>query len=96
MLCALPCAQAQNPPPILSPSSPPPPPGYTPPGQQPGADHKLKAAVELVVLHVTVSDERGQFVTDLKQGNFKVFEQNIEQTVSFFTRRHPGDHGAGD
>jgi Ca-activated chloride channel family protein len=85
MLCALPCAQAQNPPPILSPSSPPPPPGYTPPGQQPGADHKLKAAVELVVLHVTVSDERGQFVTDLKQGNFKVFEQNIEQTVSFFS-----------
>lgn len=85
MLCALPCAQAQNPPSILSPSSPPPPPGYTPPGQQPGADHKLKAAVELVVLHVTVSDERGQFVTDLKQGNFKVFEQNIEQTVSFFS-----------
>jgi len=41
--------------------------------------------VELVVLHVTVSDERGQFVTDLKQGNFKVFEQNIEQTVSFFS-----------
>jgi Ca-activated chloride channel homolog len=85
VLCALPCAQAQNPPPILAPSSPPPPPGYTPPGQQPGADHKLKAAVELVVLHVTVSDERGQFVTDLKQGNFKVFEQNIEQTVSFFS-----------
>jgi Ca-activated chloride channel homolog len=76
-------AQAQNPPPIVSPSLPPPPPT---PGQRPGDDHKLKQATELVVLHVTVADDKGQFVADLRQGNFKVFEQNIEQNLSFFSR----------
>src|ERR1700690_3234824 len=54
-----PFAHGQNPPPILAPDSPPPPPGYTPPGQQPGPDHRLRAAVELVVLHVTVADGSG-------------------------------------
>jgi len=77
-------ADAQNPPPILSaPSLPPPPPT---PGQQAGSDHKLKQATELVVLHVTVADDRGQFVADLPKGNFKVYEQNIEQNLSFFSR----------
>jgi Ca-activated chloride channel family protein len=42
--------------------------------------------VDLVVLHVTVADERGEFVSDLKQGNFRVFEQSIEQKLSFFSR----------
>ena len=79
-----PGAHAQNPPPILAPSPLPPPPPT--PGQKPGEDHKLKQATELVVLHVTVADGRGQFVADLKQGNFKVYEQNIEQNLSFFSR----------
>ncbi len=39
-----------------------------------------------MVLHVTVADERGDFVPDLKQGSFRVFEQNIEQRISFFSR----------
>ena len=39
-----------------------------------------------MVLHVTVADERGEFVSDLTQGNFRVFEQNIEQKISFFSR----------
>jgi Ca-activated chloride channel homolog len=81
-----PFAYAQNPPPVLAPSSPPPPPGYTPPGQQPGPDHRLHAAVELVVLHVTVADGNGQLVADLNRGNFRVFEQNIEQKLDFFSR----------
>src|SRR5579864_3564087 len=51
LLGVCPCALAQNPPPILAPSSPPPPPN-TP--QSP--DHRLKADVDLVVLHVTVTD----------------------------------------
>jgi Ca-activated chloride channel homolog len=42
--------------------------------------------VDLVVLHVTVADPNGQFVTDLKQGNFKVYEQSIEQKLAFFSR----------
>ena len=42
--------------------------------------------MDLVVLHVTVADDRGQFVPDLKEGNFKVYEQNIEQKIAFFSR----------
>jgi Ca-activated chloride channel family protein len=74
-------ARAQNPPPVLTPSAPSP-----PPGAQPQSDHRLKSAVELVVLHVTVADDRGQFVDDLKQDNFKVYEQKVEQKISFFSR----------
>jgi Ca-activated chloride channel homolog len=80
-LFACPFARAQNPPPILTPSAPPPPPGATP-----APDHRLKAEVELVVLHVTVADEKGEFVSDLKEGNFRVFEQKVEQKISFFSR----------
>jgi Ca-activated chloride channel family protein len=80
---ASPGVRAQNPPPILVPTPLPP-----PPGQQAASsdDHKLRADVELVVLHVTVADDRGEFVADLPQGNFRVFEQNIEQKLSFFSR----------
>ena len=42
--------------------------------------------MDLVVLHVTVADEQGQFVSDLQAGQFSVFEQNIEQKLSFFSR----------
>ena len=42
--------------------------------------------MELVVLHVTVADDKGEFVADLQQGNFKVSEQKIEQKLSFFSR----------
>jgi len=40
----------------------------------------------LVVLHVTVADDHGQFVPNLQEGNFRVFEQNVEQRISFFSR----------
>lgn len=80
---ASPAARAQNPPPVLAPSSPPPPPGYKAPEAR---DNRIKSGTDLVVLHVTVADERGQFVADLTEGNFKVFEQNVEQKISFFSR----------
>jgi VWFA-related protein len=65
----------------------PPPPGYTPPGQQGSqGSGSIKASVDLVVLHVTISDEAGQFVGDLKKGDFKVFENKVEQNISVFSR----------
>ena len=42
--------------------------------------------MDLVVLHVTVADARGEFVSELKQGNFRVFEEKIEQKISMFSR----------
>ena len=58
--------------------------GYNPPGQQ-DQSHNIKSSVDLVVLHVTVTDEAGQFVPDLKQDDFRVFENKIEQKISVFS-----------
>ncbi len=37
------------------------------------------------MLHATVSDDRGQFVSGLSEGNFRVYEQNVEQKIAFFS-----------
>jgi len=55
------------------------------PGQKPG-DYKIQRDVNLVVLHATVLDERGRFVPDLKQENFRVLEDKAEQKLSVFKR----------
>jgi Ca-activated chloride channel homolog len=75
-------ARAQNPLAPLSQTPPPPP----PPQQPTPSGSRLKASVDLVVLHVTVTNSAGQFVSDLKEGNFRVSEDKIEQKVSFFSR----------
>jgi len=78
---------SQNPLTPLTIPNVPPPPGYAPPGQQGSqGSGSIKASVDLVVLHVTISDEAGQFVGDLKKGDFKVFENKIEQNISVFSR----------
>jgi len=86
-LAASPGALAQSPLPPFTPPNPPPPPGYTPPGQSASRDHSIKSEVALVVLHVTVADPSGQFVSGLTQGNFNVFEDKVEQKISFFSSR---------
>jgi Ca-activated chloride channel homolog len=75
-------ARAQDPLAPLSKSPAPPPPPQQP---VPSGSH-LKTNVDLVVLHVTVTDPAGQFVSGLQQGNFKVFEDKVEQKISFFSR----------
>ena len=79
-------ARAQNPFPPSSAPNPPPPPGYVPPGQHTDQSHSIKSNVDLVVLHVTVEDQTGQFVSDLKASDFRVFEDKVEQKISVFTR----------
>ena len=79
--------QNQNPLPPATIPNVPPPPGYAAPGQQAAqGSGSIKASVDLVVLHVTIADEAGQFVGDLKKGDFKVFENKIEQNISVFSR----------
>jgi Ca-activated chloride channel homolog len=73
-------AKAQGPiPPIAAPDLPP------PPGQD-LQGHRLKTDVDLVVLHVTVTDQRGEFVENLDRNEFQVFEDKIQQNVSMFSR----------
>ena len=79
-LSGVPGSHAQDSLNSLVPPTPPPPPGQTAPG------HVLKSNVDLVVLHVTVADAEGQLVPDLHEDSFRVFENNVEQKVSFFSR----------
>ena len=79
-LLASPCLLAQNQNPL--PPSPPPPPT---PGAQ-NQSHAIKNVVDLVVLHTTVVDEKGNFVPDLSRDNFRVFEDKIEQKISVFSK----------
>ncbi len=46
----------------------------------------FRAGVDVVSLNVTVSDLDGRFVTDLEQTNFQVYEDGVQQNVTFFTR----------
>jgi Ca-activated chloride channel homolog len=81
-LFACAAVRAQNPLPV-TPSPPPPP----PPGMVPQTQHGvIKSNVDLVVLHTTVVDDRGNFVSDLKQDSFRVFEDKVEQKLSVFSR----------
>jgi Ca-activated chloride channel homolog len=77
---AVPAANAQNPIPPISVPEPPPPPVPSPQG------HRLKSDVDLVVLHVTVTDQKGDFVPDLTRNEFQIFEDKIQQNVSMFSR----------
>src|ERR1700737_3133172 len=63
-----------------TPSAPP------PPGASGGQDSKIRVDVNLVVLHTTVMDDRGRFADGLKQDNFRVFEDKVEQKLSVFKR----------
>ncbi|MGH9683610.1 MAG: VWA domain-containing protein [Candidatus Acidiferrales bacterium] len=81
MAClTVPCALAQNP----LPPAPPPPPGAA--GAQNKQGHAIQSTVDLVVLHATVTNARGEFVPGLKADNFRVFEDKAEQKISMFSR----------
>ncbi len=43
-------------------------------------------SVNEVIVPVTVTDEKGRFVSDLDKEDFQVFEQNKPQSIRFFTR----------
>jgi Ca-activated chloride channel family protein len=70
--------------PLPGPPPPPPPPGATTNSGKQGAG--IKVDVNLVVLHTSVLDDRGRFADGLKQENFRVFEDKVEQKLSVFKR----------
>src|SRR5262249_49649146 len=76
-MAALPTvAGAQDPP-------APPPPAAASPAQETGVVIKREAKVVLV--DAVVTDKKGNYVRDLTANDFKVFEDNKEQSVSSFT-----------
>ena len=71
------------------PAEPPPPPGAPqaapPSGQKtPSGGYAISKDVSLVVLHASVINERGAFVPGLKQEDFRVLEDKVEQKMSVF------------
>ena len=64
------------------------PPPPQPPGQAQnnGQGSVVKVDVNLVVLHTTVLDDRQRFADGLKEENFRVFEDKVEQKLAVFKR----------
>ena len=77
------CLYAQIP--LPNPPPPPPPPGSAQAAAQSEQSKHLKSIVDLVVLHATVVDAKGQFVPGLTQDNFQVYEDKVQQKVSVFS-----------
>ncbi len=70
------------------PQIPPPTAPATPkPAQVPSSEAPavIRLNPTLVVLPVTVKDHNGNLVPDLKRDEFRVFEDNVEQQITFFT-----------
>lgn len=53
------------------------------PGEQPSP---IRVQVNEVIVPVTVTDDKGRFVSDLEQKDFQVLENNKPQSIRFFTR----------
>src|SRR5260370_29757610 len=60
--------------------------------QAPPAERKeipksdIKVQVNEVIVPVTVTDDKGRFVSDLDKSDFRIFDGGKEQTIQFFTR----------
>jgi VWFA-related protein len=52
--------------------------------QQP--QQAIRVQVNEVVVPVTVTDEKGRFITDLEKTDFTLFDQGKEQTIRYFNR----------
>ena len=50
----------------------------------------FKSGVALVTTDVVVRDKSGQFISDLKIGDFEVLEDGIRQTLVSFSMTHGG------
>jgi VWFA-related protein len=78
-------------PPAAPPKTPEQPPAK--PVQQAAQDIQkptFKTGVTLVTTDVIVRDSKGQFVSDLKPGDFEVFEDNVKQDLMQFDLVHGG------
>ncbi len=54
------------------------------PRRDASGDYRLSVDVDLVVLHTTVVDRQGHIVSDLRQQNFRVYENNVPQEIAVF------------
>jgi len=55
------------------------------PGRVARAQGPIKVSVNEVIVPVTVTDEKGRFVSNLTKSDFKVLDENREQKIDFFS-----------
>jgi VWFA-related protein len=70
---------------VLCAQTPQPAPPHTPPAERRGKEYTIIEEVNEVVLHATVFDKKGRIVNDLKQDDFKVYEDGSPQSLIHFT-----------
>ena len=56
------------------------------PASQPPAPPPIQVQVNEVIVPVTVTDEKGRFVSDLDQKDFTILDEGKPQEIQFFTR----------
>ena len=56
-----------------------------PAAEKKGREYTINVDVNLVVLHATVLDKKGHFANDLKQEDFRVYEDGAPQNLSVFS-----------
>jgi Ca-activated chloride channel homolog len=76
---------AQAPTPESLPSTPSQGTSISPAAHPSEAQTKIRVNSDLVVLPVTVKDEAGELVAGLQQSDFRVFDNDIEQSLDIFT-----------
>jgi len=81
-VCLATRALAQQSQPQISPSTQPQAPNA--PQESQLGQYKIQTQVSLVVLHASVLNDRSIFVPGLKQENFRVFEDKVEQKLAVF------------
>jgi Ca-activated chloride channel family protein len=77
------CALFAQSPPSQQPAQP------APAQQEPASSEpasQIRVQVNEVIVPVTVTDEKGRFVSDLEAKDFRIFDEGKEQKIQFFTR----------
>jgi VWFA-related protein len=69
---------------FLCAQTPAPPPAGAPAAAQPPSN--ISVSVNEVIVPVTVTDQRGAFVSDLDLKDFQIFDEGKEQKITYFTR----------
>lgn len=62
------------------------PPPAKAPNQHQANGPSIRVSVNEVIVPVTVTDDKGRFVSDLDEKDFSVFEDNKPQSIRYFTR----------
>src|ERR1700742_455842 len=70
---------------LFAQSAPLPAPSTRPAAPQSDAQNKISINSDLVVLPVTVKNQYGDLVPDLQESEFRIFDDDVEQSIDVFT-----------